>query len=46
TIEEALEITPQDIVENLSGLPKIKIHCSILADKVFEQVIKKYKAKK
>jgi len=45
TIEEALKITPQDIVKELGGLPQIKIHCSILADQVFKEAIKNYKAK-
>ena len=43
TIEQALKITPQDIVKELGGLPKIKIHCSILADQAFKEAIKNYK---
>jgi len=43
TIEQALKITPQDIVKELGGLPQIKIHCSILADQVFKEAIKNYK---
>lgn len=43
TIDEALKITPQDIVKRLSGLPPQKIHCSVLADKAFKQVIKNYR---
>jgi len=45
TIEEALKITPQDIVKKLGGLPQIKIHCSILADRAFKEAIKNYKEK-
>jgi len=42
TIEEALKITPQDIVKELSGLPKIKIHCSVLADQAFKKTVENY----
>ena len=33
TIEEALKITPDDIVNELGGLPAQKFHCSVLGDK-------------
>lgn len=42
TIEEALKITPQDIIKELGGLPPIKIHCSVLADQAFKEVAKNY----
>ena len=41
-IEEALKIRPAEIVERLGGLPAIKIHCSVLADKVFKETINNY----
>lgn len=32
-LEDALKIRPEDIMEKLGGLPKQKIHCSVLGDK-------------
>jgi NifU-like protein involved in Fe-S cluster formation len=45
TIKEALKITPQDIVKELSGLPKIKVHCSVLADQAFKKIVENYKSR-
>lgn len=42
TIEEALKIKPQDILERLSGLPDRKIHCSVLGDKALQAAINDY----
>jgi NifU-like protein involved in Fe-S cluster formation/bacterioferritin-associated ferredoxin len=42
TIEEALKITPNDIIARLSGLPTRKIHCSVLGDKALEAAINDY----
>ncbi|MFC1775212.1 iron-sulfur cluster assembly scaffold protein [Nanoarchaeota archaeon] len=44
-IEEALKITPKQIVEKLEGLPNIKIHCSVLGDKALRAAIEDYKKK-
>ena len=43
TIEKALKIPPQDILERLGGLPPNKIHCSVLGDQALEKAIKDYK---
>ena len=32
TITEALKITDTDVVDELGGLPAIKLHCSVLAE--------------
>lgn len=45
TIEEALEITDKDIIDNLEGLPPIKHHCSVLACKALGEALKNYKKK-
>ncbi|MEM2918142.1 MAG: iron-sulfur cluster assembly scaffold protein [Candidatus Altiarchaeota archaeon] len=45
TIQEALKITKQDIVNSLGGLPKIKIHCSILATEALNEAVYDYLSK-
>jgi len=42
TIEEALKISKNDIIEFLEGLPPIKIHCSILAIDALDEAIYQY----
>ena len=44
TINEALKIKNSDIAEYL-GLPKIKLHCSVLAESAIKQAIEDYKSK-
>ncbi len=46
TIEEALKITKDDIVEELKGLPPTKVHCSLLAIDALHAAIKDYQEKK
>jgi nitrogen fixation NifU-like protein len=45
TVEQALELTNQDVVNALGGLPEIKIHCSVLAKESIEAAIEDYKKK-
>lgn len=40
--EEALELTDDDVVEFLGGLPEKKRHCSLLGSKALEQAIGDY----
>jgi len=42
TLDEALEIKPQHIVERLGGLPTRKIHCSVLSDQALRAAINDY----
>ena len=42
TIDEALKVSKQDIVDTLKGLPPIKIHCSILAIDALGEAIYQY----
>jgi len=46
TIEEALKITKDNIVDELEGLPPVKVHCSLLAIDALHAAIKDYKKKK
>lgn len=43
TLEEAMAITEQDIVDALEGLPEEKMHCSLLGIKALRKTINKYK---
>jgi len=42
TINEAIKITPQMIVDRLGGLPPRKIHCSVLCDKALRNAVESY----
>lgn len=45
TLEEALEITNNQVAEELGGLPNAKMHCSNLAADALHKAIKDYKKK-
>ena len=45
TIEEALELTNKQIINELGGLPPVKVHCSVLADKAIKNAIYDYAVK-
>ena len=45
TIDEALEITREQVADELGGLPANKMHCSNLAADALHKAIKEYKAK-
>jgi nitrogen fixation NifU-like protein len=45
TIEEALKVTNQAVAEALGGLPKLKMHCSVLAEQALKLAIQDYHEK-
>lgn len=45
TLEEALKLTNQAVVDALGGLPPVKIHCSLLAEQAIKAAIEDYMAK-
>jgi len=46
TLEKAKKISKNDVAKALEGLPKIKMHCSNLADKALHLAIEDYEKKK
>jgi len=42
SLKEAMKVTKQDIVDILNGLPKIKVHCSILAIDALKEAVYDY----
>ncbi len=44
-VEKALEISNKQIIDELDGLPAVKIHCSVLADHAIKAAIYDYAQK-
>lgn len=45
TVEEALQLTNEAVVEALEGLPPQKVHCSVLAEEAVRAAISDYYVK-
>ena len=45
SVEEALKLTNKEIIDELGGLPAVKVHCSVLADKAIKNAIYDYAMK-
>jgi nitrogen fixation NifU-like protein len=43
TLDEAMELTREDVADELDGLPPIKMHCSNLAADALHEAIKNYR---
>lgn len=46
TVDEALALTNKAVMEALDGLPKEKIHCSVLAEEAIQSAINDYRSKR
>jgi len=46
TLDEALNITKQDILNELGEVPKEKVHCSVLASDALKRAIEDHKKRK
>ena len=44
-LDEALRLTNKAVAEALGGLPKVKMHCSVLAEEAVKAAIEDYMAK-
>jgi nitrogen fixation NifU-like protein len=45
TVEEALKLTNKQVIEELGGLPPVKIHCSVLAEEALKAALEDYRKK-
>ena len=45
SIEDALKVTNKNVLDELGGLPAIKVHCSVLADHAIKSAIYDYATK-
>jgi nitrogen fixation NifU-like protein len=46
TLNEAMEITREDVADELGGLPPVKMHCSNLAADALHEAIEDYRKRK
>lgn len=42
TLEQALKLTNQDVINELGGLPPVKLHCSVLVEEAIKKAVADY----
>ena len=45
TIDDALSLTKEDVAEAVGGLPKVKMHCSVLVADALKSAVSDYQSK-
>lgn len=45
TIEEAMNISNKNVIDELDGLPPVKVHCSVLAEQAIKAALLDYSEK-
>ena len=45
SVSDALKLSREDFADAVGGLPKSKIHCSVLAEAALKQALDKWRAK-
>ncbi len=45
SIDEAMSVSNREVVDELGGLPSVKIHCSVLAEQAIKAALKDYSDK-
>jgi len=45
SVEEALNLTNKQVIDELGGLPPVKVHCSVLAEQALKAAIYDYSVK-
>ena len=46
TLKDAEKIKYEEVMEQLGGLPKVKVHCSMMAQEALKKAIEDYESKK
>lgn len=46
SIKDALKVTNREVTAKLGGLPKVKLHCSVLSEQGIQAALKDYENKK
>ena len=45
-LNEALKVSPKEVADKMGGLPKLKLHCSVMGKLALKRAIEDYKSKR